>query len=1155
MSENIQVYMGRAGTGKTTACFKQIREIVEKNNQAKVILLSPDPITYKVERELVEFMPNRGFHSILVLGFARLAFQVLQKSGKNNDKMLSDIGRNLILRGVLKEHEKELSIFRKAAKQPKFAGIVQEMIKECQAFGILPEDLQKGAESVSAPLLQRKLNDLAILSKAYDDIMQERFAGVKDTMSELLEQLPSSEIIKDAYLFVDGYHWFTPQQLQILMAMFKEAKEVVITLTLPAEDYDKYKQQGSLFFRTWETYRDLKHIYGNKLQIIPFTENYRKVAPLVDGFFNFPAKRSPKDAKKTVLHSAVDKVAEVDYICRKILQEVEENGRRFKDFAIMLRDNTSYADEFEKAMNRYEIPFFCDYRHPMTSHPLAELIEGIFALCEHNYNHDPLFRILKTDFFPLKRCEVDELENYCLEFGVYEKDWQSDEDWIYCNKDFVKDGEESSETIRLARVNETRKIIKDLLDPLLNFAKKARTGASWAERIYEFLEELNVKATLSSWYKQEEEKGDMQEANGHLQMYKRILLLLEEIHLIAESDELTHDEMGLLLEEGINEVTYSIVPPTLDHVMVTSIERSYATEFPIVFIPGLNDGIFPRRMGDEGLLRDSEREELREQGIILAAGALVQAFNENYLLYLACSRAKEKLYLSYMCSDEENKPLEMSLIIRRLIQLGYCDEAINIPRDILAGTEANYIWRPLQSIRLLANKFLPLTHGEKVADIWWQLLQWGDENYPAETANVLRGVYDENIMPIIRQEIVEALLLRKNAIKGSVTRLERYNSCPFSFFAQYVLQLEPRKVRQFSSPEIGTYLHENLRAIGEYLLKNNKSWHDVPTEEMKELIGTLSDEIAKEMAFGMLDETAYSRNIKERLVKTLEQTIGRLQEWSARSSFSMVALEQSFGSMEKNSWPAVDIPVLDDKYVSLRGQIDRIDVWKTEQENYGLIIDYKSGNQGIEAQDVYYGLKLQLLTYLLALENAHINKKTGIKGMPYLPAGLVYTFVQNPKISCKEPLTHAEAAEYIDKKELENSGYFSNNIDILTGIDNICGISYSPYVPIKFKKDGEINKTSLSKVKSIADFNNMMQYTKKTIAKTGEAIVKGQFPIKPYRIKNNSPCKYCKYQTVCRFDISQGDTNYRHLAPLKEAEAMEKIITELQDKKEEGGSK
>ena len=70
---------------------------------------------------------------------------------------------------------------------------------------------------------------------------------------------------------------------------------------------------------------------------------------------------------------------------------------------------------------------------------------------------------------------------------------------------------------------------------------------------------------------------------------------------------------------------------------------------------------------------------------------------------------------------------------------------------------------------------------------------------------VSRGIRDNNDVPVITKDLVNGLFLSKGYMSGSVTRLERYQQCPFKFYAQYGLKLEPRRVRSFGAPEIGTF--------------------------------------------------------------------------------------------------------------------------------------------------------------------------------------------------------------------------------------------------------------------------------------------------------------------------------------------------------------
>nr|WP_252895745.1 hypothetical protein [Veillonella rogosae] len=62
-----------------------------------IILLVPEPATYRVERELAEFMPEKGFTTVRVVGFGRLGYQVYQsigsKGGPVNQAYLALAGR------------------------------------------------------------------------------------------------------------------------------------------------------------------------------------------------------------------------------------------------------------------------------------------------------------------------------------------------------------------------------------------------------------------------------------------------------------------------------------------------------------------------------------------------------------------------------------------------------------------------------------------------------------------------------------------------------------------------------------------------------------------------------------------------------------------------------------------------------------------------------------------------------------------------------------------------------------------------------------------------------------------------------------------------------------------------------------------------------
>lgn len=1135
----ITAYIGRAGSGKTQACFEAVLQAIKERPGAPVIYLVPDPATYRTERALAEFMPRGGFTSVRVVGFGRLAHQVLQSLGRVRPEGLSDLGRTLLLRLLMKREAPSLELLGQAARQPQFSDVLSTLFKECRAFKVTAEALRDGSAGVGSLVLQRKASELAHLMEAYDKELQKNGIAETDRLSELIELLPDSPLLKDATVIVDGFHWFTPLQEELVDTLLEGAVNGIITLTLPTAHGGLTPAGGRRdnFERPREVLQHLQEVYGTELQVRYFKEPKRfknpVLADLEGRFFGVPAKGNTTDGHISII-TAYNREREADAVCRRIVAYMNEPSHRWRDVTIMLRESETYGDVLELALERYEIPYFTDRRHPMVSHPLAEFLLGLLEVVLRRFDHDAMFRLLKTDFWPLSRQAVDELENYCLEFGVRELMWLK-ASWPYVRLSAL---DKDAEAARCDAVNESRAVVMAVLRDWWDFATKKHTTFQWCEALYGLMVKTGVPARLAQWSETAKADGDLETAAAHEQMYKQVIGFFDELMRLAPDDELGADELAVLLKEGLDDVAYSMVPPSLDHVTVTTIERGYTASSPLVFVMGLNEGVFPQRLGDEGLLTDAERTALREAGVTLAEGALVRAFNENFLLYLAMTRAEESLVLSYAGADGEGAALEASLIMKRLGQLGYYKEVETAPLSIPDGKEASYLWRPRRSLALLAGQLGGLRRGQEPAPIWQSVYEWSrTSGYGDALRTATRGVADSNEVSPVGREVVAGLLLHGSALTGSVTRLESYQRCPFAYYAQYGLKLEPRRVKQFGAPEMGTFLHESLKNLGQMLLNRHKQWRHIAKEERAELCRKVVEDTARELAgAGDEEETdLYENVLRDRLEETLRHTVARLSDWSSKSAFDTVYLEKGFGTGDTDSWPAVNIPLGGESYIRLQGRLDRVDEYRVGDTTYGLVVDYKSGGAAVTASDVYYGLKLQLVTYLLALEKAKRSDDV-------LPAAIVYTYVKNPRVSSSNPLSLEEAADLNDShKDLRNSGYFTDNSEILLKLDDtlITSKGTSPYVPVRLKQNGEVYSQDLKKVKSTEQFGVMTDYAKRVMAKAGQHILNGHFPLSPYNNGGYIPCTFCQYRALCRFENTRN--SYRYLERLSEEDSLARM--------------
>ena len=126
-------------------------------------------------------------------------------------------------------------------------------------------------------------------------------------------------------------------------------------------------------------------------------------------------------------------------------------------------------------------------------------------------------------------------------------------------------------------------------------------------------------------------------------------------------------------------------------------------------------------------------------------------------------------------------------------------------------------------------------------------------------------------------------------------------------------------------------------------------------------------------------------------------------------------------------------------------------------------------------------------------------------------------------------------------EDVKNDGYYIDDVDILEEIDGEFKGGATPYVPIRRKKNGEFYGTSMPKIKTKREFSVLNTYVQNLIKRAGVHILEGEFPISPYQLGNSSPCGYCAYKALCRFEIGQKDTMYRYLRKDKDEEVMKRI--------------
>ena len=140
-------------------------------------------------------------------------------------------------------------------------------------------------------------------------------------------------------------------------------------------------------------------------------------------------------------------------------------------------------------------------------------------------------------------------------------------------------------------------------------------------------------------------KNSFELAKEYKLSYEIIINIFKEIKNIFKGESITLDNFYKIFKIGLKNSDLGKIPSSQDQVIVGDTERSRTQKVKAVFIIGLNDGVFPSINKDEGFFNDSDRNNLKQNGIELAKGTIENIYDDNFNIYKAFTTAEEKLFL------------------------------------------------------------------------------------------------------------------------------------------------------------------------------------------------------------------------------------------------------------------------------------------------------------------------------------------------------------------------------------------------------------------------------------------------------------------------------------------------------------------------------
>ena len=318
------------------------------------------------------------------------------------------------------------------------------------------------------------------------------------------------------------------------------------------------------------------------------------------------------------------------------------------------------------------------------------------------------------------------------------------------------------------------------------------------------------------------------------------------------------------------------------------------------------------------------------------------------------------------------------------------------------------------------------------------------------------------------EEIAHALFEEHGKVTGSISTIERYFACPYSYFIRSGLHVRKKDDASLDSKYIGTIQHAVLENSFHQF---GKQYATVTKDDIRTSI---------EETFQTLDalsptKVAFHQLTKERMIHSLWDAFQFLQDFEKHTSFIPTQVEYPFHE---------DIS----EHVTLHGIIDRLD---THTPDMLRIIDFKSSQYSLSENMVKAGQQLQLLSYLIVAKRI----------FQLDPAGAYYFSLKNASYD-------VPAKKVVKKDVIETDWNLESEHTRMINARRLKGWTFTDrYTELD---DNQEHITSVDREKEFTNVEDCILTLYETFY---EELIQGNISLDP----TENACNFCEYKSICRF--------------------------------------
>ena len=577
-----------AGSGKTRTLTYRIAHMIKEIGIApwKILAVTFTNKAAKEMKERVRELIGEDGQDVVLSTFHSFGVRMLRMYGKNvgydpNFNIYDNNDQKKIVSEIMKQKRIEVEGLTPAKVVSKISKLKEE--------GVFPEEYKQMAYIPYTKAVAEIYNDYQKKLKKNNSF---DFADLLIYTNKLLEDKEVLEKIQNKfqYIMVDEYQDTNRIQYEIIHKIVAKTRNICV---VGDEDQSIYGFRGADIRNILDFEKDYKEAVTIKLE-----QNYRSTETILETANNLISNNESSKGKRLwtdlgkgdriAVYEAETEEDESAYVARKIKENIEKKGVKYKDFAILYRTNAQsrlLEDTFIKLNMPYKI------FGGMQFYQRKEIKDIIAYLNVINNTSDELslLRIINTPKRGLGNKAIEKLKEYQENMNVP----------LYYA---IKHSNEISSLSKRA-ANSLQNLFK-----LLNDLQELSYNSTTSEIVNHLLTETkfiehyetanqedkveNINELKNSIFKMEQEDG-----------FINLAEYLESAALVSNSKEEENDAINLM-----------------------TIHSSKGLEFPIVFLVGMEDELFP---GKKVMYNEDELEE------------------ERRLCYVGITRAQKNLFLTY----------------------------------------------------------------------------------------------------------------------------------------------------------------------------------------------------------------------------------------------------------------------------------------------------------------------------------------------------------------------------------------------------------------------------------------------------------------------------------------------------------------------------